>query len=84
MARQTLARAAELGLPVHLLAPWYDVDDIAAFKTLHAELFDDHSFAPNLRPGRARHTRAFIQSLIGSPDCKARIGFDDAFGRAAE
>jgi len=84
VARQTLDRAAELGLPVHLLAQWYDIDDIAAFKMLHAELFGDRSFAPDLRPGQARHTRAFIRSLIGSPDCKARIGFDDAFGRAAE
>ena len=28
VARQTLDRAAELGLPVHMLPKWYDVDDL--------------------------------------------------------
>jgi len=84
VARQTLDRAAELDLPVQLLEQWYDVDDIGALKTLHAELFEDRPFAPNLRPSRARHTRDFIQSLIGSTERKTRIGFEDAFGRAAE
>ena len=84
VARQTLERAAEIDLPVHVLAPWYDVDDIAALKMLRAELFDDRSFAPDLRPGPARHTRAFIRSLIDSADCKARIGLEHVFGSAAE
>jgi len=84
VARQTLERAAEIGLPVHVLAPWYDVDDIAALKMLRAELFEDRSFAPDLRPGPARHTRAFIRSLIDSADCKGRIGLEHVFGSAAE
>ena len=28
VAEQTLARAAEIGLDVHLLPAWYDVDDV--------------------------------------------------------
>jgi rSAM/selenodomain-associated transferase 1 len=35
---QTLARAAELGLPVEVLEPWYDVDDAAGLEQLTAEL----------------------------------------------
>ena len=35
---QTLARAAEIGLPVEVLEPWYDVDDAAGLEQLHAEL----------------------------------------------
>ena len=30
VAEQTLARAREIGLPVHVLPPWYDVDDLAS------------------------------------------------------
>lgn len=84
VARQTLDRATEIGLPVHLLAQWYDVDDVGALKILQAELFNDRPSASKLRPGLARHTRAFMRSLMESSDCKARIGLDDGFGRAAE
>ncbi len=64
VACQTLARAAQLGLPVHMLPEWYDVDDIETFKLLVAELFEGQTFAPNLRPNLPRHTRAVIRSLI--------------------
>src|SRR6266550_1702159 len=63
VAQQTLERAAELDLPVHILPTWYDVDDIAGLKMLRVELFDGQSFAPDLCPARAQHTRALIQSL---------------------
>lgn len=36
--RQTLERAAELGLDAVTLAPWYDVDDAAGFERLRREL----------------------------------------------
>ena len=80
VARQTLDRAGELGLPVHVLPEWYDVDDISALKTLHAELFEGHPFASDRCPHQARHTRALMQSLIEASAFLA----NDAFGRAAE
>jgi hypothetical protein len=38
VAAQTLARAREIGLEVHSLPVWYDVDDIDDLRRLHAEL----------------------------------------------
>lgn len=38
VAAQTRARAGEIGLEVVELAPWYDVDDVTALRTLMAEL----------------------------------------------
>src|SRR5262249_41629317 len=45
VAEQTLERAAELALPVHVLPEWYDVDDLKALTMLHAELFEGKAFA---------------------------------------
>ncbi len=38
VAEETMARAHEIGLDLHVLPPWYDVDDIDALRTLHAHL----------------------------------------------
>jgi uncharacterized protein len=38
VAGQTLERAREIGLEVHKLPGWYDVDDIEGLRRLHAEL----------------------------------------------
>jgi len=83
VTQQTLERAAELDLPVHILPTWYDVDDVVALKMLQAELFEGQSFAPELRPAQARHTRALIQSLVETADLKERLACN-AFRRAAE
>ena len=83
VAQQTLERAAEVNLPVHVLPTWYDVDDIAMFKLLLGELFEENSFAPALASAGAHHTRALIQSLLESGDFKNRLSLN-AFGRAAE
>jgi glycosyltransferase A (GT-A) superfamily protein (DUF2064 family) len=83
VAHQTLERAGELDLPVHVLPKWYDVDDIAGLKMLQAELFEGRSFAPELCPAEPRYTRALIQSLIETADFKERLAFN-AFRRAAE
>jgi rSAM/selenodomain-associated transferase 1 len=83
VAQQTLERAAELHLPVHMLPRWYDVDDIATFKILLSELFEGQSFAPPLLPARALHTRALIQSLLEIPDLKDHL-VHNTFRRAAE
>jgi len=37
VAEQTLARARETGLAVHVLPTWYDVDDVEALRRLEAE-----------------------------------------------
>ena len=83
MAQQTLERAAELDLPVHMLPTWYDVDDLAGLKMLRAELFEGQSFAPDLCPAQPRHTRALIQALVETSDLKDRRCLD-ALRRAAE
>jgi Uncharacterized protein conserved in bacteria len=73
VTQQTLERAAELHLPVHMLPTWYDVDDVATLKMLLSELFERQPFAPGLSPARAHHTRALMQSLLGIPELKDRL-----------
>jgi rSAM/selenodomain-associated transferase 1 len=74
VAAQTLARAREIGLPVHVLPAWYDVDDAAALRCLAGELFEARSFDPTREPARALHTAALIESLHATGDFAARIG----------
>jgi hypothetical protein len=74
VARQTLERAAEIGLPVHVLPTWYDVDDVEGLRTLHAELCRAHSFDPALRPRYPVHTAALVDSLLAESDFADRIG----------
>lgn len=62
---QTLQRAAEERLSVHLLAPGYDVDDAVSLQRLAEELF-----GPN--ESRAVHTRQFLRELTGQ-DARARL-----------
>ena len=64
---ETLARAAALGLRVHELPGWYDVDDGRALARLSAEL---RSVA-----GHARHTRACLAaSAVVEGGSYARYG----------
>lgn len=58
---QTLARAAELGLAVELLPPWYDVDDGPTLARLCGELFGGTGAAGG---AAARHTRQFLRDLL--------------------
>jgi rSAM/selenodomain-associated transferase 1 len=56
--RQTLDRAAEIGLDVHLLPVWYDVDDLASLRRLSRDLAaPDHFGYP------APHTAALLRRL---------------------
>jgi rSAM/selenodomain-associated transferase 1 len=84
VARQTLERADELGLPVHILPTWYDVDDVRALRLLQAELLEQQSFAPELRPNQPRHTRALMRWLVENADLNDRLAPHDAFQGAAE
>src|SRR4029078_8261925 len=58
VAHQTLARAAEIGLAVHLLPAWYDVDDAQSLSVLYGELFGERPFLrPHDRPRTASSPR---------------------------
>jgi uncharacterized protein len=56
--QQTLDRAAEIGLAVHALPVWYDVDDIASLRRLIGDLA-----APDRSGYRALHTSALLRKL---------------------
>jgi rSAM/selenodomain-associated transferase 1 len=76
VAQQTLARAREIGLDVHVLPPWYDVDDVDALKLLDAELrgADPQTRRQGSpRPRFAVHTAELMRLLARERD----------FGRAA-
>jgi uncharacterized protein len=74
VARQTLDRACEIGLDVHHLPAWYDVDDSQALWQLHAELFDGGSRDSALAPFHALHTGALMEKLLVTADLRTRLG----------
>jgi uncharacterized protein len=66
VAEQTRERAREIGLDLHPLPEWYDVDDIATLRRLHGELCGGES--PNRpldapQPHPAQHTAALLNRL---------------------
>ncbi len=81
VARQTLSRAEEIGLDVHCLPAWYDVDDAASLRQLHRELFEGASLDPALSPFHAPNTAALISELSATADLRARLGL---LARSAE
>ncbi|WP_051460591.1 TIGR04282 family arsenosugar biosynthesis glycosyltransferase [Xanthobacter sp. 126] len=72
---QTLARAAEIDLPVHVLPPWYDVDDAHALRLLHGELIAGVPFgtAPLAR-GAARNSTDLLRRLLAQGRLAERLG----------
>jgi len=56
--KQTLEKAARVGLRVHLLRPWFDVDTRADLDRLRSRLMADGTLAD--------HTRAFFERAVGS------------------
>jgi uncharacterized protein len=76
VARQTRERAEAIGLEVHVLPRWYDVDDRAAFHLLHGELFDGATFDRALTPHAAPHSRALMMSLLQTTDFAFRMGLE--------
>ena len=56
--KQTLEKAGSVGLRVHLLRPWFDVDTAADLDRLRSHLVMYGSLAD--------HTRAFFERLAGS------------------
>jgi rSAM/selenodomain-associated transferase 1 len=74
VAGQTLERARELGLAVHQLPSWYDVDDLAAMRLLMGELFEDRPFRVcGSRPTPASWTRRELARLLASTDLAERL-----------
>ena len=71
VAEQTLTRAREIGLNVHRLPAWYDVDDVDALKRLDAELrgVDLETRRQVLqRPRFAAHTAKLMEQLARDRD----------------
>jgi uncharacterized protein len=83
--RQTLQRAEELGLDVHVLPPWYDVDDRYSLKLLRAELFDGLAFSTTHDRHPARHSTRLFGRLLDETDLGWRLAEGvGAAQRAAE
>jgi uncharacterized protein len=78
VARQTMERAREIGLPVHVLPAWYDVDELDALKLLHAELCEGRFFASDLQSHRAPRTAALMRILLRDTDLAARLQITQA------
>ncbi|MCG5237840.1 DUF2064 domain-containing protein [Xanthobacter oligotrophicus] len=75
VCQQTLERASEIGLDVHLLPPWYDVDDAAALRLLHGEVIEAVPFGKSgLQRGAARHTERLMRRLLATQDLAERLG----------
>lgn len=64
VARQTLERAAELGLSVHMLPVWYDVDDAESLRLVIGEVLDGMPFHPRIVSSPARNTAELMRRLI--------------------
>ena len=68
VAEQTLERAREIKLDVHLLPEWYDVDDVDCLRRLHGEIRRPkpaslQADARRRQPHDARHTAALFDRL---------------------
>jgi rSAM/selenodomain-associated transferase 1 len=73
VARQTMEAARAIGLPVHVLPAWYDVDELDALTLLHAELCGGRSFAADLQSHQAPSTAELMRALLGGTDLAARL-----------
>ena len=73
VAAQTMERAREVKLDVHLLPPWYDVDDVEGLRRLHDELGSARAGQAKLDP-RAPYYPAATATLMRSLAVGALIG----------
>lgn len=76
--RTTVARAAEIGVPVTDVPGWYDVDDAESFALLRAELAGEPlPFASRIAGAAAPATRAYLsrnmQNENGAPQGAVRV-----------
>jgi uncharacterized protein len=70
VAQQTLERAAELGLSVHMLPVWYDIDDAQSLDIARRELLGGAPFHPRIASSPACNTVDLLARLlpINMPD----------------
>jgi uncharacterized protein len=76
VAEQTRERAREIGLELHSLPVWYDVDDVEGLQRLHAELsggFAEPPLAP-YSPHYAAQTAKLMAELTRDHDFSGQIG----------
>jgi rSAM/selenodomain-associated transferase 1 len=76
VAEQTRERAREIGLDVHTLPVWYDVDDVDGLRRLNAELSGGDFAGPRLAghsPHYAHQTAKLMADLSRDHDFGSRI-----------
>jgi hypothetical protein len=74
VAAQTLERAAEIGLAVHVLSEWYDIDDVSSLRALATELGNGPRLNEKTSRDAAVHTSELMRTLLAQTDLRARIG----------
>jgi rSAM/selenodomain-associated transferase 1 len=70
---QTLERASEMGLPVHILPEWYDIDDAAALRLLAEELLAGKRFSTSLQSSPAPHSTALLKTMFQAANLGGRL-----------
>jgi rSAM/selenodomain-associated transferase 1 len=70
---ETLARAADLGLPVVSLPSWYDVDDAGTLQTLIGEVLDGKPYRAADAAAPAAWTRAHLAELTREAALRERL-----------
>jgi uncharacterized protein len=75
VAAQTLERARELKLEVHMLAPWYDVDDVEGLRRLHGEVRLRQVAGRHFDP-RMPHYPAATAALMRTPWTNGELAGD--------
>jgi uncharacterized protein len=65
VAAQTLERARELKLEVHMLPPWYDVDDVEGLRRLQRELREARAGEVQLHPHTPHYPAATATLMRG-------------------
>lgn len=74
VAQQTLERAAEIGLPVHILPTWYDVDDADGLRLLAQEVLQAQPFRTSGKQSTAASfSRQELARLFAETDLDARL-----------
>jgi uncharacterized protein len=74
---QSLARAAELGLPVVTLPAWYDIDEAETVRTLIRELRHGQRFRRvGTMATAAAASRHLLQELLTTTDLGVRLGLE--------
>lgn len=74
VAQQTLERADEIGLPVHVLPTWYDVDDADGLRLLAQEVLQAQPFRTSGKRSTAAYaSRQELARLFAETDLEARL-----------